>query len=393
MRVAMLTREWPPDVYGGAGVHVVELVEHLGEFADIDVHCFGSDRADAIAQPIPEYLSHANPAVQTMGVDLGMVASVDPTTDIVHSHTWYTNLAGQLTSLLVDIPHVITAHSLEPLRPWKREQLGDGYRISSWIEESTYLAADAIIAVSDGMRADICAAYPQVDPARVHVVHNGIDTDTYRPTDADSALSQYGIDRNRPYALFVGRITHQKGLIHLLRAAVDFDDDAVLVLCASSPDTPDIADQIGVAIDDLRTRRGEDSVIWIDEPVDKPSLIQLLSHARVFTCPSIYEPLGIVNLEAMACGTAVVASAVGGIPEVVQSGVTGTLVPFDPEDVATFERAFATAVNQLMGDEAMAKTLGSQGRERAIQDFSWTAIAEQTMNVYRWAQAHRAGRT
>ena len=393
MRIAMLTQEWPPDIYGGAGVHVFELVSCLRELADVDVHCFGSPRSDANAQKIPDYLKDANPALRALGVDLGMVASIDPSSTVVHSHTWYTNLAGHLTSMLLDIPHVLTAHSLEPLRPWKREQLGRGYVISSWMERTSYLTSDAIIAVSNGMKADILAAYPSVDPARIHVVHNGIDTGVYTPTKSDSALVRFGIDNAQPYVLFVGRITRQKGLNHLLNAARHFDDNINLVLCASSPETPQIAAETAAAIEQLRSTRPSGSIIWIDDPVDKESLIQLLSHARVFTCPSIYEPLGIVNLEAMACQTAVVASAVGGIPEVVENGVTGTLVPYDPEDVTSFEHAFAAAVNDLVADETLAAGYGQRGRERAIEHFSWTAIAEQTMDVYRWARAHRAGRT
>lgn len=385
----MLTREWPPDIYGGAGVHVEHLVASLEELASVDVHCFGQPRPDAIAQHIPDYLATSNPALQTLGVDLGMVASIGSSTNLVHSHTWYTNLAGHLTSMLLDVPHVVTAHSLEPLRPWKREQLGGGYEISSWVERTSYEASDAIIAVSNGMKADILSAYPEVDPARLHVVHNGIDTDVYRPQRDGSALDRYGIDRSRPYALFVGRITRQKGLIHLLRAARHFDEDVDLVLCASSPDTPEIAEETAAGIATLRSERRADSVVWIDEQVDKESLIQLLSHARVFTCPSVYEPLGIVNLEAMACETAVVASDVGGIPEVVEDGVTGSLVAFDPADTETFERQFAVAVNELMTDEDKAAAFGSRGRARAIDHFSWTAIAEQTMEVYRWAISMR----
>lgn len=387
----MLTREWPPDIYGGAGVHVEQLVAHLRPLADVDVQCFGQPRADAHAEPVPSYLADANPALQTLGVDLGMVASIEDGVDLVHSHTWYTNMAGHLTSLLKDIPHVLTAHSLEPLRPWKREQLGGGYEISSWVERTSYLTSDAIIAVSNGMRADIITAYPDVDPNRIHVVHNGIDTDKYAPQSDSSALDRFGIDRTRPYAIFVGRITRQKGLIHLLRAAQHFDKDVNLVLCASSPDTQEIEMEVADAIEALRQERRPDSIVWIQEQVDQESLIQLLTHAQVFTCPSIYEPLGIVNLEAMACETAVVASAVGGIPEVVEDGVTGTLVSYDPNAAAQFERDFASAVNALMADESKATTFGKHGRQRAIDHFSWSAIAEQTMGVYRWALDNRRG--
>ena len=385
----MLTREWPPDIYGGAGVHVDQLVAHLRELAEVTVQCFGQPRPDALAHPVPDYLRDANPALQTLGVDLGMVASIDAATDVAHSHTWYANLAGHLASLLLDIPHVLTAHSLEPLRPWKREQLAGGYEISSWVERTSYKSSDAIIAVSNGMKADILGAYPDVDSTKVHVVHNGIDTDIYRPHANTAVLERFGIDQSRPYALFVGRITRQKGLIHLLRSARNFDANVNLVLCASSPDTPEIAAETAQAIEILRAERRPDSVIWIEQQVDKDSLIELLTHARVFTCPSIYEPLGIVNLEAMACETAVVASAVGGIPEVVDNGVSGTLVPYGPSNEQAFEQAFTAAVNELMSDEAKAATYGKNGRTRAIEHFSWGAIAEQTMDVYRWALSER----
>lgn len=390
MRIAMLTREWPPDIYGGAGVHVEQLVEHLSPLAAVNVQCFGAPRPDAQAHEVPRYLDSANPALQTLGIDLGMAAAVDPSTDVVHSHTWYANLAGHLASLLNGVPHVVTAHSLEPMRPWKREQLGGGYEVSSWVEQTVYLNCDAIIAVSEGMRRDIATAYPQVDPAKIHVVHNGIDTFEYQPTEDDAALNSFGIAGDRPYALFVGRITRQKGLLHLLRAARSFDDDVDLVLCASSPDTPEIAVEVSEAIADLQARRRPGSIVWIDRQVDRRSLIELLSHARVFTCPSIYEPLGIVNLEAMACQTAVVASAVGGIPEVVQNGVTGTLVPYDPQLPEQFERDFAAAVNAVARNETLAREFGREGRRRAVTHFSWTSIAEQTLAVYRWAIERRA---
>lgn len=310
----MLTREWPPDVYGGAGVHVEHLVAELRRKVEVDVHCFGEPRPDAIAHAVPGALLGANAAIQTLGVDLEMV---DATTgvDVVHSHTWYANLAGHISGLLHGIPHVLTAHSLEPLRPWKEEQLGGGYRVSSWVERTAYEGAAGIIAVSHGMRADVLAAYPAVDPDRVHVVHNGIDTAVYRPDPDTTALEELGIDRTRPYVLFVGRITRQKGIVHLINAARRFDDGVVLVLCASSPDTAEIGLETSAAVDQLRAERGDDSVVWIQEQVSRPRIVQLFTHALAFVCPSIYEPLGIVNLEAMACETAVVASAVGGIPD------------------------------------------------------------------------------
>lgn len=390
MRVDIMTKEWPPEIYGGAGVHVEHLVEQLQRLADVSVHCFGSPREDALAQAVPGYLEAANPALQTLGVDLGMVASVDASVQIVHSHTWYANLAGHLTGLLYGVPHVLTAHSLEPHRPWKREQLAGGFDVSSWVERASYQGAAAIIAVSAGMRRDILDSYPEIDPTRVHVVHNGIDTEVYRPTETPDALASYGIDASRPYAIFVGRITRQKGLVHLLRAARLFDQDVTLVMCASSPDTPEIAEEIAEAVDTLRAERGPESIVWIEEQVDRNTLIALLTQALVFTCPSIYEPLGIVNLEAMACETAVVASAVGGIPEVVDDGKTGVLVSYDPDNPSGFEAAFADAVNSFARNPQSAVRMGEAGRRRVVEHFGWGAIAEQTMQVYRWALDHPA---
>ncbi|MFM1965242.1 MAG: hypothetical protein RL134_967 [Actinomycetota bacterium] len=387
MKAAILTREWPPDIYGGAGVHVRELAAHLRSLIDVDVHCFGSPRPDADAHAVPAGLTGANPALQTLGVDLEMVRDTAGV-DVLHSHTWYANLAGHIGGLLHGVPHVITAHSLEPLRPWKIEQLGGGYRVSSWAEATAYSHAQAIIAVSDGMRRDILEAYPQVDPDRVHVVHNGIDTDAYRPDPAVDALERHGVPLDRPYVLFVGRITRQKGLAHLLAAAREFDDGTVLVLCASSPDTPEIGEEIAQAVADLRAQRGADSVVWIQEQASIDDVRQLLTHARVFACPSIYEPLGIVNLEAMACEAPVVASAVGGIPEVVVDGVTGLLVPYDPDDPRALETGLAAAINALVADPGRAEAMGRAGRERAIADFDWDAIARRTLEVY--AAAERA---
>jgi starch synthase len=277
---------------------------------------------------------------------------------------------------------VLSAHSLEPLRPWKEEQLGGGYRVSSWVEQTAYASADAIIAVSHGMRTDVLTAYPMVDPAKVHVVHNGIDTDVYHPDSATDVLAEYGVDASRPYVLFVGRITRQKGLVHLIQAARRFQDDVVLVLCASSPDTKEIGAETAAAVDLLRQERGESSVIWIQEQVARPKLVQLFTHALAFVCPSIYEPLGIVNLEAMACETAVVASAVGGIPEVVVDTATGLLVPYDASEPKAFEFAFADAVNALAADPERARLMGIAGRARAVSDFGWDAIAERTIAVY-----------
>ena len=384
MKVGLLTREWPPDIYGGAGVHVRELAAHLRPLVDVDVHCFGAPRPDAEAHAVPADLTGANPALQTLGVDLEMVRDTAGV-DLLHSHTWYANLAGHVGGLLHGVPHVITAHSLEPLRPWKIEQLGGGYRVSSWVEATAYSHAQAIIAVSEGMRRDILAAYPQVDPSRVHVVHNGIDTEAYRPDASVEALERHGVPLDRPYVLFVGRITRQKGLAHLLAAARDFAEGTVLVLCASSPDTPEIGEEIAQAVEVLRAERGADSVIWIEEQASLDDVRQLLTHARVFACPSVYEPLGIVNLEAMACEAPVVASAVGGIPEVVVDGVTGLLVAYDPADPGTLETGLADAINSLVADPERAEAMGRAGRARAIADFSWDAIAQRTVGVYRTA--------
>lgn len=381
VRIGMLTREWPPDVYGGAGVHVEHLVAELRSKIDVDVHCFGAPRGDAVAHAVPASLLGANPAIQTLGVDLEMVGSASGV-DVLHSHTWYANLAGHIGALLHGVPHVLTAHSLEPLRPWKEEQLGGGYRVSSWVEQTAYEAAAAVIAVSHGMRADVLAAYPAVDPDRVHVVHNGIDTTVYHPDPDTAAVDEFGIDRDRPYVLFVGRITRQKGIVHLINAARRFEDDVVLVLCASSPDTAKIGEETSAAVDQLRAERGDSSVIWIQEQVARPKLVQLFTCALAFVCPSIYEPLGIVNLEAMACETAVVASAVGGIPEVVLDGETGLLVPYDPAEPRAFEAAFADGVNALAVDSTRARAMGVAGRARAVSDFGWDSIADQTIAVY-----------
>jgi starch synthase len=384
MRIGLLTKEWPPDVYGGAGVHVEQLAIELRRLTPVYVHCFGAPRADATAHAIPVELHGANSAIQTLGVDLEMVMATSDL-DVLHSHTWYTNFAGHVGSLFHGVPHVITAHSLEPMRPWKEEQLGGGYRVSSWVERTAYNDASAVIAVSHGMRDDVLRAYPTVDPSRVHVVHNGIDTSLYRNDPDTTALIEHGVDPDRPYVLFVGRITRQKGLVHLLRAAQQFDNDLVLVMCASAADTPEIEVETAAAVRALRAARGDDSVVWIEQQVPRPALIQLFSHAIAFVCPSVYEPLGIVNLEAMACETAVVASDVGGIPEVVADGVTGVLVHYDAGDPARFESDFAAAVNAMSSDPDRAREMGRIGRERAVAHFGWDAIAEQTIDVYRAA--------
>jgi starch synthase len=280
----VLTKEWPPDIYGGAGVHVEQLVSQLRKHIEVDVQCFGAARTDAVSHEVPRALTGANAALQTLGVDLSMVAA-SQRADLLHSHTWYTNMAGHIGSLLYAIPHVLTAHSLEPLRPWKAEQLAGGYRVSSWVERTAYESAQAIIAVSHGMKNDVLECYPTVDPGRVHVVHNGIDTSIYRPDPSRAALTEYGVPSDRPYVLFVGRITRQKGLVHLLNAARDFDDDVVLVMCASSPDTPQIGAETALAVRNLKEQRGEESVVWIQEPVPRPQLIELYTHALAFACP------------------------------------------------------------------------------------------------------------
>lgn len=384
MKVALLTREYPPYVYGGAGVHVEFLARELRDLTDLQVHCWaaaeGADDAPGVVRHAAATgLADANEALRSLSVDLSMAAALGGR-DLVHSHTWYANLAGHLAKLLYGVPHVMTAHSLEPLRPWKAEQLGGGYALSSWAERTAVEAADGVIAVSHGMRADILRSYPALDPARVHVVHNGIDTRLYRPDAATGALTAHGVDPDRPYALFVGRITRQKGVPHLLRAARRIDPGLQIVLCAGAPDTPAIDREFRDLVEELRAVRG--GVVWIPEMLPRPEVVQLLTHAVVFVCPSVYEPLGIVNLEAMACGTPVVASAVGGIPEVVEHGVTGLLVPYEEKDPDAFEAGLAASVNTLTGDPAAAARMGAAGRERAVAEFGWDAVARRTVAVY-----------
>jgi starch synthase len=390
VRVDLLTREFPPDVYGGAGVHVEYLAATLRQLADVRVRCFGSPRAQewVTAYAEPPGLAGANAALRTMGVDLEMAAACAGA-DVVHSHTWYANLAGHVAKLLHGVPHVVTMHSLEPLRPWKAEQLGGGYALSSWVERTAVTAADAVIAVSAGMMRDVLAAYPSVEPARIHVVHNGIDTDEYRPDHGTDVIARLGVDPHRPSVVYVGRITRQKGLPYLLRAAARFPPDVQVVLLAGAPDTPEIGAEVETLASALRATR--DGVIWVQEMLPKPAVIQVLTHATVFVCPSVYEPMGIVNLEAMACETAVVATATGGIPEVVADGETGLLVPITqaidgtgtPLDADRFVRDLAAAVNEVLADPARASALGKAGRRRAVDHFSWTAIAERTIDVYR----------
>ncbi|WP_432198929.1 glycogen synthase [Streptomyces sp. bgisy027] len=377
MRVGLLTREYPPDVYGGAGVHVEFLARELRDLVDLEVHCWGEGRAVGVLRHRPwSALDTSNDALRTFSVDLAMAAGLEGR-ELVHSHTWYANLGGHLAKLLYGIPHVMTAHSLEPLRPWKAEQLGGGYALSSWAERTAIEAADAVIAVSGAMREDILGCYPVLDPGRVHVVHNGIDTTLYRPDHGTDVLTRFGLDADRPYVLFVGRITRQKGVPHLLRAVRHIDPAAQVVLCAGAPDTPEIDQEFRDLYRELsRVREG---VHWIPQMLPRPEVIQLLTHAAVFVCPSVYEPLGIVNLEAMACGTPVVASQVGGIPEVVDDGKTGLLVPLDDD----FEAGLAHALDSVVGDPEAARRMGEAGRERAVGEFGWDAVARRTAGLYR----------
>lgn len=394
VRIDIVTKEFPPEIYGGAGVHVAELSRVLAKQVDLRVRAFGAPRdadyhgATVDSYSTPEDLGDANPAVQTLGVDLRIVPDIAGA-DLVHSHTWYANMAGHLASLLHGIPHVLSAHSLEPLRPWKAEQLGGGYALSSWVEKTAYEAAAAIIAVSEGMRQDILRSYPNVDPGKVRVVHNGIDVSLWEQDEKEDAVRALGIDPGKPSVVFVGRNTRQKGVPYLLRAASSLPEDVQLVLCLGAADTPELAAETAQLIEELQSKR--DGVILIERMLPRHELIQVLSHATAFACPSIYEPLGIVNLEAMACGAAVVASATGGIPEVVQHGETGLLVeleqvtdgtgtPLDPEK---FVADFAAALNQVVSDPARAREMGAAGRRRAEEHFSWESITETTLEVYR----------
>jgi starch synthase len=378
-RVGLVTKEWPPQVYGGAGVHAVQLTEALRELAgvSVDVHCFGGVRDDgAFGYSTPSSFAEANPAVQAIATDLEIANNLQ-NVNVIHSHTWYANMAGHFGSLLHGIPHVITAHSLEPLRPWKADQLGGGYQISSWAEKSAYESADAIIAVSDGMRADVLAAYPNVDPTKVVTIRNGVDVDRFRPTTNAALLAELGItDR---YAIFVGRITRQKGLAHLLRAWQNVPAEYGLVLAAGSPDEETIGNEVKGLIEELQKTRS--NVIWIPEMLPHEKLCALLTSADLFICPSIYEPLGIVNLEAMACETAVLATRVGGIPEVVADGSTGKLVDYSG-DGSALESDLSSAINELMKDPALLKQYGEAGRKRAAAEFGWPAIARATLALY-----------
>jgi starch synthase len=389
MRVDIVTKEYPPEIYGGAGVHVTELVKALRQSIDVRVRAFGADRDEAgtSAYGVPAELASANAAVQTLGTDLEIVTDVAGA-DVVHSHTWYANFAGHLASLLHGIPHIVTAHSLEPLRPWKAEQLGGGYAVSSWIEQTAYEGAAAIVAVSDGMRQDILRSYPALDPAKVRVIYNGIDVESWHPVDDPGLLAQLGVDASRPSVVFVGRITRQKGLPYFLRAAEQLPPDVQVVLCAGAPDTPQIMAEVEGLVRGLQETR--EGVVWIDRMLSRHELCTILTAATTFVCPSVYEPLGIVNLEAMACGAAVVGTATGGIPEVVVDGVTGRLVPIDqaqdgtgtPTDPERFVADLARVLTEVVSDPECARAYGAAGRARATEDFSWGSIAEQTAALY-----------
>ncbi|GAA2246011.1 glycogen synthase [Herbiconiux moechotypicola] len=390
MRVDVITKEYPPEVYGGAGVHVAELVKGLREHLDVAVRCFGAPRDEpgVFAYRPPVELAGANASLSTLGVDL-QIAEATAGTSLVHSHTWYANAAGRLSALLHDVPHVVTAHSLEPLRPWKAEQLGGGYRISSQIERDAFESADAVIAVSDGMRRDILRSYPALDEAKVTTVYNGIDLAKWKPVQDASVLERLGIDASRPTVVFVGRITRQKGLPYLLRALEKLPAEVQVVLCAGAPDTPAILEEVSSAVRALQeTRTG---IVWIEEILPQHELSAVLTAATVFVCPSVYEPLGIVNLEAMACGLPVVGTATGGIPEVVDDGVTGVLVPIEqlqdgtgtPTDPDRFVSDLAAALIRVLADPEEAARMGRAGRARAEAEFSWGRIAEQTAGIYR----------
>ncbi|BDV30491.1 glycogen synthase [Microbacterium terricola] len=398
MRVDIISKEYPPEIYGGAGVHATELVRALrADGIEVQVRAFGAERdeVDTTSYDVPVELASANPAIQTLGVDLRIVADVDGA-DVVHSHTWYANFAGHLASLLHGIPHIVTAHSLEPLRPWKAEQLGGGYAVSSEIEKTAYEAAAAVIAVSNGMREDILRSYPDLDADKVRVIYNGIDTQAWRPVDDAALLAELGIDPGRPSVVFVGRITRQKGLPYFLRAAERLPEGVQLVLCAGAPDTPEILAEVEGLVRGLQQTR--EGVIWIDRFLQRDQLCAILSAATTFVCPSVYEPLGIVNLEAMACGAAVVGTATGGIPEVVVDGVTGRLVPIEqvqdgtgtPTDPERFVADLARVLTEVVSDPEQAASYGAAGRERAAAEFSWARIAEQTTALYREVTA--AGR-
>jgi alpha-maltose-1-phosphate synthase len=395
-KATLLTNEYPPNVYGGAGVHVEYLSQALAKRIMVDVRCFGDQRLDAANLSVRGYpvwaeaKENTDPrfagALDAFHRSLAMAKDrIDA--DVVHCHTWYTDMGGLVASRLWDVPFVLSIHSLEPLRPWKVEQLGNGYHLSTWMERTAMEHADAIIAVSAQTREDVLRLF-DVQPARVHVIHNGIDPAQYRPSGATGALERHGVDPARPYVLFVGRITRQKGIIHLVDAIPEIDPDLQIVLCAGAPDTPQIGREMEAHVAAVNTRRA--GVIWIREMLPRDQVIQLYEHAAVFCCPSVYEPFGIINLEAMACETAVVASRVGGIPEVVVPEETGLLVDlalsprtFEPIDPAAFSAGLAAAINRLARDPELRTRMGRRGRERVLEHFSWDAIAETTIGLYR----------
>ena len=384
LKVGLVTKEWPPQIYGGAGVHVVQLSQALSKQPGIqvDVHCFGGPRSDAFGYNTPEAFKNSNPALQALATDL-LIAEQLGDLDLIHSHTWYANFAGMSGALLHGRPHIVSAHSLEPLRPWKAEQLGGGYRISSWAEKSAYESADAIIAVSDGMRSDVLRAYPDVDPTKVVTIRNGVDIEKFAPNFdphvKEKITNKYGITGR--YAIFVGRITRQKGLAHLLRAWQSVSPEYGLVLAAGSPDEPGIGAEVEQLINDLQ--RSRKNVWWIKDMAPHDELTSLLTGADLFVCPSIYEPLGIVNLEAMGCETAVLGSRVGGIPEVVSDNQTGRLVDYDASNPKTYESNLSAQINDLMANQDLLQKMGKAGRIRAKEHFDWNAIAVQTIELYR----------
>ena len=379
LKVGIVTKEWPPAIYGGAGVHVLELTQALRTISGlhVDVHCFGGKRDDAFGYDTPSEFSDSNPAVQALATDLEIATNLS-SVDLVHSHTWYANMAGHIASLQYSIPHIVSSHSLEPLRPWKAQQLGGGYAISSWAEKTAYESAAAIIAVSDGMRGDVLAAYPSIDPSKVVTIRNGVDTTKFAPNHDSSVPQKFGV--TGPYAIFVGRITRQKGLAHLLRAWKDVPAEFGLVLAAGSPDEEGIGQEVADLIADLQKTRS--NVWWIKEMLPHSQLTAMLTAAELFVCPSIYEPLGIVNLEAMGCETAVLGSRVGGIPEVVADKVTGELVDYTGE-AAPFEKALSETITRLMSQPELLKKYGNAGRVRAMKEFGWDAVAAATVALYK----------
>ena len=387
MHASILTREYPPSVYGGAGVHVAQLVPRLRDLIDVDVQCMGEPR-DGVVAHAEDFPPGANTALRVLGADLSMVSALPDDTDLVHSHTWYANMAGHLGGLFRSIPHVVTAHSLEPLRPWKREQLGGGYELSSWAERTAYEGASAIIGVSTAMAGDILRCYPDLDPDKIHVVRNGVDVTEFYPTEDHDFCDRIGMDTSRPSVVFVGRITRQKGLPHLLRAVEKLPADIQVVLCAGAPDTPEIMAEVREAFASLDRERG--NIVWIEEMLPRPELNALEHGCDAFICPSIYEPLGIVNLEAMACSLPVVGSATGGIPEVVADGETGLLIHFDqlrdgtgtPTDPDKFVHDMAAAIDDMFSDMDRAREMGRAGYRRAQEVFSWETIADNTIDVY-----------